>query len=266
MIIANTRIKDMLPAHYRDYYPRFITFLEKYYEWLYRSSGMSDSEVNDLRNDTSWLENDIDKFISTGSIRYLNPSDPAVVESNIVKLNNVANPGDISGRLSENTTLDESFDGYLTAEGTPFTDANSVTVELRTVENKILDSWFNSMGLDTDKRELMGSLKDLDQVLLLSLLKHIYAIKGTEKSIKLFFSLVFGEDVTVYYPKGDVAVIDDNFILDDVKVIRDDELYQEYSYVIEVANDPSNYLRIFEAVYIPTIHPSGFRVELRKKS
>lgn len=263
MIITDKRIKDLLPAHYRELAPRFITFLEKYYDWLYRSSGLSDAEIDDLRNDTSWLEKDIDRFIATGQIKYIDQTDDAtVIDSSLVELNNVANPGDLSAKLSTNYMLDEDFKGYLTSDGSVFSDTNDVTVELPTVENDVLDSWFSSMGLDRIKRYRMDALDNIDQVLMLSLLKHIYAIKGTQASIKLFFNLFFNETVEIYQPKIHVAVIDDNWILDDVQVLRDDEMFQEYSYVIVVDNALESYKDIFQFIYMKTIHPSGFRVVL----
>lgn len=265
MIMSDTRIKELLPEHYQDSAPRFIQFLDKYYEWLYRSSGMSDSEIADLKNDTSWIERDIDKFIATGQMKYIDQtSDSTVLDSSLVVLNNTANPGGTSASISNNYMLDDDFKGYLTSDGQVFQDTNDVSVELSTVENKVLDSWFNSMGLDRIKRYRMDALDNIDQVLMLSLLKHIYAIKGTEASMKLFFRLYFNEEVTVYQPKSQISVIDDNWILDDVQVIRDDELFQEFSYVIIVNNELDSYKDIFRLIYMKTIHPSGFRVALVK--
>jgi hypothetical protein len=265
MIIIDKRIADLVPAHYREYAPRFITFLEKYYEWLYRASGLTENEIEDLRNDTSWLEKDIDRFISTGKLRYFDQEAlPTIVEDAIIDINNTANPGIQSSKMPDSFTMEDDFNGYHTSDGSEITDANDITVELSTVENQILDSWFNSMGFDRIKRSRIEALNNIDQVLMLSLLKHIYAIKGTEASIKLFFNLFFDEQITIYQPKQDIAVIDDNWIIDNIQVIRDDELYQEYSYVILVNGEVEDYQAIFEGIYLKVVHPSGFRVELQK--
>jgi hypothetical protein len=259
------RIKDLLPAHYRDYAPRFILFLEKYYEWLYRSSGsMSTSEIAALRSDTSWLSNDIDKFIATGKLRYLDPASLAALDGSIVVLNNTDNPGDAANAITDTFMLDTGYSGYLTSDGLPFTDVNDTSVELNTTENVVLDGWFNSMGLDRIKRSRMTALNNIDQVLMLCLLKHIYAIKGTEASIRLFFALFFDESVTIYQPKHDIAVIDESLVLEGIEVIRDDIIYQEYSYVIVVSRDWIAYKEIFDLIYLNTIHPSGFRVSVIK--
>lgn len=265
MIVIDKRIKELLPAHYRQYAPRFITFLEKYYEWLYRTSGLTDSEVEDLRNDTSWLEKDIDRFIATGKLRYMDSaSDPNVLDTAIIDINATESAGTQSKLLPNNYVLEDQFDGYQTADGFVFADSTDTEFELSTVEDNILDGWFNSMGFDRVKRSRLKALNQVDQVLMLSLLKHIYAFKGTEASIKLFFDLFFDEQVTVFYPKPLIAVIDDHMVVDGADVIRDDELYQEYSYVINVENEPDFYQDIFDTIYLTTIHPSGFRVELKQ--
>lgn len=265
MIIVDTRIKDLLPKHYQQYYPRFITFLQKYYEWLYRTSGLSEKEVADLQGDTSWLEADIDKFIASGQLRYMDQaSDPNVVSTAIIDINATESAGIQAKMLPDNFNLEDSFDGFVTADDMSFNDKNDNDFEFSTVENNVLDGWFNSMGFDRIQRARILTPNSLDQVLMLSLLKHIYAIKGTEQSIKLFFDLYFHEQVTVFYPKPLIAVIDDNMIVDGPQLIRDDEEYQEYSYIINVSKDPSYYQDIFNTIYKKLIHPAGFRVALKQ--
>lgn len=260
----NKRIADLLPYHYRDQYPRFITFLEKYYEWMFRKSGLSDSEIGNLRSDTSWLSNDIDKFIAAGDIRYVDQSIQGVIDQSIVNLANTISPGEQSMMLSADFFMDRPFEPYQTSDGSGIVDANDASVELSSVENAILDGWFTSMGFDRIKRNKINSINNIDQVLLLSLLKHIYSIKGTEKSIQIFFSLYFNETVTIHQPKSDIAVIDESWVLDGYSVIRDDQKYQEYSYVIKVVNEPETYVDVIDSVFIRNVHPAGFRFELEK--
>jgi hypothetical protein len=265
MMIVDKRISDLLPAHYRQYAPRFITFLEKYYEWLYRTSGMSDSEIADLRNDTSWLEKDIDRFIASGKLRYFDSStDPNVLDAALIDIASTDNSGTQAKMLPDAFVMEDIFDGYRTADGLDFADKDESNIELSTVEDNILDGWFNSMGFDRVKRSRIKALELVDQVLMLSLLKHIYAIKGTEASMKLFFDLFFDEEVEIFQPKPLINVIDDNMIVDGLTLIRDDELYQEYSYMIYVANEPDYYKDVFDTIYLKLIHPSGFRVELKQ--
>ena len=260
------RISDLVPAHYREYYPRFITFLEKYQEWLYRNSGLTESEIDDLRNDTSWLKEDIDKFIETGQLKYFDPAaEPELLEQAIGILDKTVNPGKHAANLRDNFLMEGDFNGSATTQGDEAPDTNDPTVELSTVENNILDGWFNSMGFDRIKRNRLKSFNNLDQVLMISVLKHMYATKGTEASIRLFFSLMFEEDVIIFQPKKRIAVADEQFVLDEVDaVLRDDEVHQEYSYIIVVKKDVDEYSEIFDTVYKGLFHPSGFRVGLVK--
>jgi hypothetical protein len=258
------RIKELLPAHYQEYAPRFIKFIEKYYEWLYRKSGLSTAEIANLTNDTSWLQKDIDRFIASGRLKYLDTSNPTTDLNNaLLELNNTANPGNVSDNLLDNFLLENDFKGFLSADGlTPYATGNKdVTVEFNTVENGVVDSWFNSMGFDRVKKKDFSSLYNIDEVLMISLLKQIYAIKGTEASIKLFFNLFFDEDISIYYPKLDIAVLDENFTLDDpLVVIRDDQEFQEFSYILLLRENWLVYKELFESIYMKNVHPSGFRV------
>jgi hypothetical protein len=223
--------------------------------------------VADLRNDTSWLEKDIDRFIATGLLRYMDvETDANALDSAIIDINATESTGTQAKMLPGNFVMEDVFDGYQTADGLEFSDADEADVELSNVEENILDGWFNSMGFDRVQRSRIKALNSVDQVLMLSLLKHIYAIKGTETSIKLFFDLFFDEQVTVFYPKALLAVIDDNMVIDGTQVIRDDELYQEFSYVVYVDNDISTYKDIFDTIYVRMIHPAGFRVELKQNA
>ena len=258
------RIKELLPEHYREYAPRFIIFLQKYYEWLYRRSGLSQNEINDLTSDTSWLHKDIDKFISSGRIKFLDANPVTNLDNALVELNNTANPGRVSDNLMDNFFLENNFKGFLDRNAIPINLAKDTSVEFPTTENAVLDSWFASMGSERFKRRDLTSLNNIDEVLMLSLLKHVYAIKGTETSIRLFFTLFFDEDILIYYPKLDIAVLDENFILENVNsILRDDDKYQEFSYVITTIHSWSVYKQLFENIFIKNIHPAGFRYEVK---
>lgn len=259
------RIADLLPAHYREYAPRFITFLEKYYEWLHRTSGLTEEEMDWLRNDTSWLQKDIDQFIKTGQLRYFDDTAaPNRLEDAISVLDHTVAPGAESDNLIDNFLMEGKFNGYTPYSPEQVVGTADTAVEMPTIENKILDGWFDSMGFDRIKRGKLRSVQNIDQVLMISLLKHIYAIKGTEASISLFFNLMFEEEVQISQPKLKIAVLDDSFKLDCPDVLRDDEEYQEFSYVILVPGPVSKYLDVFNTMYLKTIHPAGFRVELRQ--
>lgn len=234
-------VRNQVPREYKTSYPRFILFLQKYYEWMYRDSGLSQAEIDILRSDTSWLQADIDKFIASGDIRYIDKEYINIVEQAISDLSTVRNPGYRAKNLRDSMMLDgENLDSLS------------------------IDNWFAAFGIPEFTAN-SSIIAGVDKALLVSLMKHIYAIKGTETSMKLFFNLCFDEDVQIYQPKENIAVIDDNWILDDIFVIRDDELYQEFSYVIVVDGEVNKYKAVFDSIYRLLIHPAGFRVAIVNK-
>lgn len=259
MANPSERIESQLPKHYKEYYPRFIKFIQCYYDWLHRGSGLSASEVDALKADTSWLKTNIDSFIETGSLKNIENSD---VETAIIQMGLVQAPGNEVDMMVPYHMLDNISDEFITADGEYYATSAGENINSNDYSDDEIDSWLDTLGYSftTD----ITNLNPVDRLLLVRLLKHIYNIKGTEKSIELFFSMYFGETVQVYYPKNDIAVIDDNFVLDDLKYIRDDDYYNEYSYVIKVQQDPSVYQDLFNKVYLKHIHPAGFKVFLIK--
>lgn len=265
MNTVDKRISGLVPQHYKEYAPRFIAFLEKYYEWLHRDSGLTDEEIDILKNDSSWLNPNIDAFISTGS--------PSNIDKNaevnnlrlaILELSNIIPPGRASADLMRDYLLEQESLLIQASNGHEFIDSEFTPLEAFDDNKHFINGWFKLTGFDRPDRDRINTLNSIDQVLMLSLLKHIYAIKGTDMSIKLFFNMFFGEQVDVYHPKFDIAVLDDNFIPDSNSVMRDDQIYQEYSYIILVNNEVSSYMELFDAIYRKLVHPSGFRVELKK--
>ena len=253
------RIEDQLPYNYREDYPNFIVLLKKYYDWMY-GSNLGADEILALRNDTSWISTDIQKYIQTQQSRYIGTS----VDDAIIELNSVPSPGNACDLLSNNISLTLSPDNFIDKYGIQFLDSSNNQLATPGINKDILKRKFENMGyFPVDTNQLL--LLPVDQVLMISLLKHIYSIKGTLQSIKLFFNLFFDENIEVYYPKLDIAVIDDNFVLDGTDVLRDDNYYDEYSYVIKTKNVPEYYKELFESIYLKLVHPSGFNVFIRQQ-
>lgn len=241
-MIDSPNVRSQVPQEFKSSFPRFILFMEKYYEWLYRGSGLSDKEIEILKSDTSWLKADIDRFIESGDIKYIDSQRVDILDRVISQLDKIKNPGYQAKHLQDNFML-----------------------ESEEVDDQSLDKWFAAFGIP-EFNSKSTFIAGVDKVLLVSLMKHIFAIKGTETAMKLFFNICFNEDVTIYQPKKNIAVIDDNWILDDIFVIRNDDLYQEFSYVIVVNGDVSKYTEAFDNIYRLLVHPAGFRVAMVKAS
>jgi hypothetical protein len=165
-------------------------------------------------------------------------------------------------RLVSQMLLEREFEEFVTSEGEVVETSEGQTIESKFLDESVILSWVNKFNHTYSNQK---ELDTRDELLLLKVLKHLYANKGTHKAIEIFFEAYFGETVEVYLPKFDICYIDNNFLLDDLKKLRDDDVYQEYSYVIYVINEPDFYRKEFEDIYLKNFHPGGFKVTLLKR-
>ncbi len=283
------RVRGQAPSHFQEFYPDFLKFMELYYRWLHREDNITPAELEMLKNDESWHNVDIDGFIRSGDENLLGGI------SLIDKVQQKPGGAEIDSMV-EDYLLERGFDGFETADGEVFTDSAQRTIETSRRNEKHLDGWFKTMGFiktvdkliddkgrwltsdyqafktsDDQNIVVLGSTNDtryrtLDNIRLLKVLKDLYSIRGTAKSVEIFFSLFFGESVSVHYPKTDILVLEDNFVADGTGVLRDDSMYNEYTYVIDVIRDPEYYEFYVENIFKKYFHPAGFNVFLRKVS
>ena len=276
------RIKLQLPEHFIDDYPRFINFIEKYYEWLHRDSGLTDKEIQQIRDNSSdWvignetiddailrINNErntgalVDDFVDDSLLKrkfdYIETTDGFLVETSDDQIIQ-------SQRLNKNIILD-----LLTRFDFPYTEnglINNYDFLLTNNSEFFLTEESENFVLPPENEEQGKRFRTLDYIRLIKVVKKVYQIRGTLKSIELFFDLFFGEPVDVIYPKFNILTIDDSesFIDDANSVIRDDYLYNEFSYIIKTPNDPETYKVLFDSIYLKYFHPSGFRVFIQQR-
>lgn len=258
-------IPGQLPRHWRENAGDLIRFMQLYYEWLYRQSGMTPEEYKLLDETDSWFGVDIDKYQQTKRLRYLTAGDSDNKMAAMVQESNTRAPGAELDALGDEIDLDHDFSPFMTADGDLFEDSNGRVEESKIRNPGILEMWtklyggvpiFNAGGINT-----------FDPALFVRLLKHLYDIKGTYKCTKLFFEIFFGEKVEIKTPKFSIAIIDGGFTPDKKdSVIRDDRYYQEFSYVIATSKDPSEYIDLFDSVYKQYLHPAGFACFIEHES
>ena len=228
----SNKIPIQVPLYYHEYAQNFMLFMQRYYDWMHRTCGLSQEEVQYL--------------IDNSDIK------------DAVSRNVVLNPGASSDLLADFINLEEIHQEFVTSDEEYFEGSDEIRFQTHIESEESIDGWKNSFGIKT-----FG--QTVDKTLMISLMKHINAIKGTEKSIELFFSIYFDEEVEVYYPKFDIATIDDNMVPDVSGVIRDDYYYNEYAYVVRVTGELNSYTELFDEIYMKNVHPSGFKVFLEKK-
>lgn len=258
-----TLVPVQLPKHFTDFYPQFILFLQKYYEYVYREKGYSKAEIDNLLSDQSWYTANLDQFVQTGNLRYFGPNQYSTIQDAIVEMAAEMSPGASAERVAASYNLDRQFDWFETADGDDFTTSDGNLLDAPYVNETFVNGWYQMFGFLP--LGIRNGIDSSDPISFIKVLKHIYNIKGTKKAINLFFSLFYGEEpVQIYLPKVDIAIPDDNFIPDGVDSLRDDNYYNEYSYVIRVANPVANYSLYFDSIYKRYLHPAGFSVFLEQ--
>lgn len=271
MLDFSDRIKVHVPNQYLEDYPRFVLFVEKYYEWLYRNGGFSEAERALLLEEQGWLKKSIDDYVNDGRLSSIASSESEIKDA-IQTMSETPGPGAVSKAILTDFILERSFDLFETADGDWFETEDGHAIETKRTNLTAVNRWVDAQGffLPATSGEI---LKNIDEILLVRMIKHISLIKGTQKAAQLFFSIFFDEDIAANNqgkaftkPKYNIFIIDEtrSKIDHSDSVIRDDYFYNEFSYVINVTRDYEFYQAIFESLYLKYIHPAGFKCFLVK--
>jgi hypothetical protein len=262
------RLVYQLPHHFQEDFPRFIEFVQAYYAWLYRNGGFTEAEITYLRGEENWFIDDISKYYETGDLRYIAKGDASLETQAIINASNHKNPGKVATDLMGDYQLDRAFAFFETSDGFALEMADGVDFQAPKTNPSFITSWFSALSFVDPG--LVANGVTVDKMLLIRLLKFIYLIKGTAKSIEIFFNIFLNLPVsisdgslTLFNPKDRIAILDDNFVLDGNIFLRDDDYYNEFTYVIQVY-DPSGVSdSVFNNFYLRYIHPSGFKAVLQ---
>lgn len=272
MISQHKRIRDLVPEHYLGDYPKFVLFLEKYYEWLYRDGSMSSEERQILLETPDWLGVDVSKYLKTGQQKNILSQDE-VSQAVVSEFSALIPPGAASKNIHRNHLLERNFAEIETLDGFVVHDIENKTVETPNTETMRIQEWVSDQGYYLPAQAINN--RKIDEILFVRLIKSMHLIKGTAKATELFFHLFFNEDIAANNPKDgkpfwkprvSITTIDDiRHKIDHIdNTLRDDNFYNEFSYVVYVTEDYSHYRDLFENVYLQYIHPAGFKAFLQK--
>jgi hypothetical protein len=198
-------VENMFPSFYKEEGPNFITFVKAYYEWLENSTqslvleSLLGFDVGDTVTQT------LDSGVTvTGTIVSVDSTTNTIIvaPSNLerfrcITICGVNHPIDSS---SGNTTLIiESSPGgviYQSRNLAHYRDIDS------TIDRFILnfkEKYLKNIQFDTATNKKLLVKNSLD----------LYRSKGTQRSIDLFFKLIYGVEAEVYYPGDDLFKLSD---------------------------------------------------------
>ncbi|QIQ62071.1 putative baseplate wedge subunit [Salmonella phage kage] len=268
-------VKYETPLFYQNDFPLFIEFMDTFFNWLYRQQGFTQEEILAYLADTS---------------SWMNPESEDSPVKQLIDLKADKTPGSEAKDYLSDKFLVRTFENMMALDAEELLDADGRPLLSIEDKNKQIDDWYNDFGFqrtvdksfqefgyfipvgsdslltttgDTFSVYIEGTKRrTLDHPRWLKLLKHIYKIRGTKKAIELFFWIYFGCPVSVYFTKEDIGGLDGNFECDGTTGMRDDYYYDEYTYVIGVPGDVSDFEGVFERVFRQHFHPAGFTVFL----
>lgn len=186
-------VKSLFPSFYMDEGEDFVAFVEAYYEWL-----ESNHQQLELSSNTNFVVGDtVTQGNTTGTIVSVEGNNIIVNVDNFDAFRCNIQCDEfvpISSSSGGNTFIEKQFKLNPIYYARKLFDIRDVD---RTLDQFIVhfkEQYLKNIEFDTNtnKRLLIKNSFDL------------YRSKGTERSIDLFFRLIYGASATVYYPGDDL--------------------------------------------------------------
>lgn len=220
-------VERQLPSHIRENYPKFITFLEKYYEYLETSRGVEThiNEVKFLRDIDSKTPNHVfeiditfpDEFSKTFFNENLSDFNQEIIQTNSAKV--IVFKGKVisvaASRVNEELTTVVLY----ATQGKPISTVGNRINDTRIYVTEVREMFESSFEYENEhllkiKEEFSPSLPNTfypttNKKTFIKNLKKFLKAKGTEESYKTFFKAFFNSAIQFYYPKIDILRISD---------------------------------------------------------
>jgi hypothetical protein len=198
-------IEDMFPSFYKEEGPNFIAFIKAYYEWMERST-----QNLELLDDTGFdlgdtVSQTLDSgVIVTGEIIGKDIDTKTIIVNPVgserfrcIEVCGVNYP--ISSSSGSRTFIQISTAGGVIYQGRKLFDYRDIDTTIDRFILNFKEKYLKNIQFDiaTNKKLLVKNSLDL------------YRSKGTERSVDLFFKLIYGVDAEVYYPGDDLFKLSD---------------------------------------------------------
>ena len=188
----------------------------------------------------------------------------------------------IPSSLREKSTalieLLKSYYEYMNLPGNPSYEINSIN-NSRDID--LVDERYLTL-LQKEIAAAIPKNVQIDKVKLYKSLLQYYSVRGSVDSIRLFFKILFQDNVQIYYPREDMLVpssgnwdptalrpnysgntftgyssggyVDNKGFLSDTIKLQDSYFYQQFSYVIQTGNNTDTWKNEFNRL----VHTAGF--------
>ena len=186
-------IKNLFPSFYLDEGEDFVAFVEAYYEWL-----ESNHQQLELRANTNFKVGDtLLQGNTTGTVVAVEGNNALVSVDNFdaFRCNVLCDEYlPVSSSSGGNTYIEKQYKLSPNYYGRKLFEMRDIDQTLDQFIVHFKEKYLKNIEFDTNtnKRLLVKNSFDL------------YRSKGTERSIDLFFRLIYGSTATVYYPGEDV--------------------------------------------------------------
>lgn len=245
------RVGKHLPLHFKEMYPKLVTFIETYYEFLNDSGFMNSVIRSRIQNgETELVRDDAEAFVATLDER-LSGLEQDTAD---IHVSDWRAPSWWSTNMMSILNMERIPESFLTSEQSIFKTSDGETYQSNFVHKKTVENWMKDAGFP--EASAFGG----DAILTSRILRSLYQLKGTSKALELFFNVFYGEQVNIINPNKLIACIDDNFVLDSNVQIKDDLLFSEYSIIVQTEHPREYYEPLYTDVYLKMFHPAGFGV------
>ena len=198
----STLVKTHFPDHIVEEFPAFIDFIEAYYEWTEEHKQVTNVLKTLSRNqdiDTASFGSLV-AILSSGSGTYV----PGEIVYQGVNISTAIAKGVVfeyeDGRLEMANPIGKFNTGFGPIKGLE-SGASYLLQDIDYITATLNDfvRWFKSEFIPSIPTEIISNPKQL-----IKRVKQFYRAKGTQKSYRLLFRILFNEEMEFYYPWRDL--------------------------------------------------------------
>lgn len=246
-----------LPNFFMSHYPELVEFMDLYLDSLYKGDLSPDQVKYFMEEDDSWWVNKGREYATPDDAKLQRAKDLEIYRRNNFGLH------EKTVELLDNKSLQRRTSLLFDLSGLLLSDNSSISLLAPRNENLPLKQWLESKNFKELAETLENDL-NFDVINFIKFSRHLYKIKGSLACAKLLLETFYESAVVTELPRIKIATLDDNFTLDEDKKLRDDFVYDEFTYIVNLIGDKyfeigDKYFEMYKRVF----HPSGFRIILR---